>query len=160
MEIQIKWKFRKKRHWLMLILTNTEKLTLAHLCVLDKTESGQMRRQEVLNTYALWDLPELFSSVWSDQVTLTCHNHVPYILEISLETQAGSFTVCGVTKRTICFGRHCFWPAIPTDLLLQVWNSHTGIFANECTVVMQNSVWTTLLPLHNTYSHYLHIVLL
>lgn len=141
----------------MLILTNTEKLTLAHFCVLDKTESERLGRQEVLTTYAFWDLPELFSSVWSDQVTLTCHNHVPYMLEISLETQAGSFTVPGVAKRTICFGCHCVWPAIPTDLLPQVWNSHTGIFANECTVVMQNS---TLFPLHNTYSHFLHIVFL
>lgn len=113
----------------MLILTNTEKLTLAHLCVLDGTESGRRGRQELLTTFAFWDLPELFSSVWSDQVTPMCHNHVPYILEISLEAQAGSFIVSGVAKRTICFGRHCVWPTIPTDLLLQVWNSHTGIFA-------------------------------
>lgn len=36
----------------MLILSNTEKLTPAHLCVLDETESGRMGRQEVLTTYA------------------------------------------------------------------------------------------------------------
>lgn len=143
-------------------------ILLAHLCVLDETESGRMGRQEVLTTYAFWDLPGLFSSLWSDQVTLTCHNHVPYILEISLETQAGGFIVSGVAKRTICFGRQCVWPAIPTDLLLQVWNSHTRILQYkywqlaiyECTVVMQNLVWTTLLPLHNIYSQYVHIVLL
>lgn len=39
-----------------------------------------------------------------------------YILEVSLEAQAVRITVSSVAETKICFGRHCVWAVIPTDL--------------------------------------------
>lgn len=47
-----------------------------------------------------------------------------YILEVSLEAQAVRITVSTVAETKICFGRHCVWAVIPTDLLPQCENSH------------------------------------